>query len=210
MCGDTFAVKFGMEPFVPAVATSPDNRRPAPEPAQPMGAAAPPPGVTGMDAMLEAKLWRNPCWFAFRLNYLALCYNLPLYDWVRRVHGLSRPEYVVLYSLALTGEGCAVDVVRSSGFPKNTLSRAIRRLEGLDLVERRRDAGNARNQPMRLSDAGRALMDATMPVFIAHERRMLAGLTDDERATLARLMAKVVLDRDAWPDRIEDAEGAGR
>lgn len=173
-----------------------------------MGAATPPPGVSGMDEMLEAKLWRNPCWFAFRLNYLALRYNLPLYDWVRRVHGLSRPEYVVLYSLALTGEGCAVAMVRTSGFPKNTLSRAIRRIEALGLVERRRDAGDARNQPLRLSDRGRALMDATMPVFVRHEQRMLAGLSEDERATLARLMAKVVLDRDAWPDRIDHEEEA--
>ncbi|SEA30214.1 MarR family winged helix-turn-helix transcriptional regulator [Rubrimonas cliftonensis] len=176
--------------------------------AQPMGAATPLAGVSGMDEMLEAKLWRNPCWFSFRLNYLALRYNLPLYDWVRRVHGLSRPEYVVLYSLALTGAGCATDVVRTSGFPKNTLSRAVRRIEALGLVERRRDEGDGRNQVLTLSQAGRALMEATMPVFVAHERRMLSGLNEEERATLARLMAKVVLDHDAWPDRIEEGRDA--
>lgn len=184
------------------------KQHPPPEAAPPTGAAAPPrafdaPGASGMDAMLEAKLWRNPCWFSFRLNYLALRYNLPLYDWVRRDHGLSRPEYVVLYSLALADEGCATDIVRTSGFPKNTLSRAIRRIEALGLIARRRDAGDARNQVLSLSAPGRALIDATMPVFVAHERRMLAGLSEEERATLARLLAKVVLDHDAWPESIE-------
>ncbi len=32
--------------------------------------------------MLEAKLWANPCPFTFRVNYLALLYNTPLYNWV--------------------------------------------------------------------------------------------------------------------------------
>lgn len=176
--------------------------------ARPAGADARHAGVSGMDAMLEAKLWRNPCWFSFRLNYLALRYNGPLYDWVRRRHGLSRPEYVVLYSLSLAGQGCAADVTRTSGFPKNTLSRAIRRIEAAGLIERARADGDARNVTLRLSPRGRALIADTMPAFIAHERRMLAGLSEDERATLSRLLAKVVLDHDAWPTEIREGDPA--
>ena len=63
-----------------------------------------------IERMLDAKLWDNPCWLAFRLNYLALRYNTPLYDWVQRSHGLSRVEYVVIYSLALTDGGQARDI----------------------------------------------------------------------------------------------------
>ena len=37
------------------------------------------PGTTGLLPITEAKLWQNPCWLAFRLNYLALRYNVPLY-----------------------------------------------------------------------------------------------------------------------------------
>jgi hypothetical protein len=46
--------------------------------------------------MLEAKLWENPCPFTFRINYLALLYNTPLYTWVQDTYGLKRSEYVVL------------------------------------------------------------------------------------------------------------------
>ncbi len=168
-------------------------------------------GVSGMDPMLEAKLWRNPCWLAFRVNYLALRYNGPLYDWVRRKYGLSRPEYVVIYSLALSGGGQARDITRTSGFPKNTLSRAITRLESLGLIVRRRVAGQGRNQPLHLSETGRALFDESLPVFVEHERAMLAGLTEEERATLSRLMAKVVLSADDWPNEIDnDAPATGQ
>jgi DNA-binding MarR family transcriptional regulator len=166
--------------------------------------AAPAGRVSGMDAMLEAKLWRNPCWLAFRVNYLALRYNGPLYDWVRRKYGLSRPEYVVIYSLALSGGGQARDITRTSSFPKNTLSRAITRLESLGLIVRSRAAGQGRNQPLNLSETGRALFDESLPVFVEHERAMLSGLTDDERAILSRLMAKVVLGADDWPNEIAD------
>ena len=68
--------------------------------------------------MLQAKLWANPCPFAFRINYLALLYNTPLYDWIQNDYGLLRPEYVVLYSLALVEGGSARDISHTSGFPK--------------------------------------------------------------------------------------------
>ena len=53
------------------------------------------PGSTGLEALIEAKLWRNPCWFAFRFNHIALQYNAPLYGWIKRRTGLTRPEFVV-------------------------------------------------------------------------------------------------------------------
>ena len=84
--------------------------------------------------MLAAKLWGNPCPFTFRLNYLALLYNTPLYSWIHDTYTLKRPEYVVLYSLALADGGSARDISQTSGFPKNTLSRAINQLERMDLI----------------------------------------------------------------------------
>ena len=71
--------------------------------------------------MLEAKLWANPCPFTFRINYLALLYNTPLYNWVQEVYGLKRPEYVVLYSLSLADGSSARDISTTSGF-RRTLS----------------------------------------------------------------------------------------
>lgn len=149
--------------------------------------------------MLEAKLWDNPCPLAFRLNYLALLYNGPLYDWIRDEFGLSRPEYVVLYSLALADGGSARDVSRTSGFPKNTLSRAINRLELMGLITARDKApGGGRRQALHLSDKGRALFDQTRPAFEAQEERMLTALSVAERQMLLELMSKVVLAAHEW------------
>ncbi|MEM6635759.1 MAG: MarR family transcriptional regulator [Pseudomonadota bacterium] len=149
--------------------------------------------------MLEAKLWANPCPFTFRINYLALLYNTPLYNLVSDQYGLSRPEYVVLYSLALANGGSARDVSRTSGFPKNTLSRAIKRLEKLGLIKTRSKApGGRRKQALHLSDKGWALFNETLPAFEAQEKRMLKSLSLGERQILFELLSKVVVDAQEW------------
>ncbi len=161
-------------------------------------------GVCGLDAMTEAKLWRNPCWFAYRLNYLALRYNVPLYGWVERRYGLSRPEFVVIYSLGLYDGATARDIGLSSGFPQNTLSRAIHRLVARGLIERAPDPNDRRRFILTLSPKGRAIFDEAVPTFVVFEQRMLQSLNAEERNTLSRLMAKMVLDSVTWPNEVDD------
>lgn len=153
--------------------------------------------------MLDAKLWDNPCPFTFRINYLALLYNTTLYTWVHDTYGLKRPEYVVLYSLALADGGSARDISRTSGFPKNTLSRAIKRLELMGLIDARDKApGGSRTQALHLSEKGWALIHETRPAFEAQEQRMLTSLSDGERQMLFELLSKVVLDAESWADSL--------
>ncbi len=158
--------------------------------------------VSGMDAMTEAKLWRNPCWLTYRLNYLALRYNVPLYSWVEQTYGLSRPEFVVIFSLGLKDGAVARDIAVSSGFPQNTLSRAIHKLVRLGLIDRIGDADDRRRFVLTLSKAGRSIFEEALPQFVSYEKMMLSALTETEQATLSRLMAKMVLASPTWPAAI--------
>ena len=156
-------------------------------------------GDAGQSDMLVAKLWANPCPFAFRINYLALLYNTPLYSWIQDSYGLKRPEYVALYSLALADGSSARDISATSGFPKNTLSRAIKRLELMGLIEGREKApGGGRRQALHLSKKGWALYHETRPAFEEQEKRMLTSLSEGERQMLFELMSKVVLGAEEW------------
>lgn len=146
-----------------------------------------------LDAFTHARLWRNPCGFAARFNYLALRYNHPLYGWVQARFGLSRVEFVVIYSLMLMDGITASEIASSAAFPKNTLSRAVGRLETLGLITRGSGAEDRRAQPLALSDKGRAVLDEAVPHFVALEEEMLAPLSLVEREQLSTLMAKVVL-----------------
>lgn len=157
----------------------------------------------GHDEMTAAKLWRNPCWLTYRLNYLALRYNVPLYSWVEQTWGLSRPEYVVIFSLGLKDGALARDIASSSGFPQNTLSRAIHKLVVRGLIRRTADAADRRCNVLTLTPSGRALFEESLPRFVAFEQMMLEALTEAERVTLSELMAKMVLASASWPSTLD-------
>ena len=155
-----------------------------------------------LPALVEVKLWENPCWFSFRINFLALHFNLPVYGWIQRRYRLVRPEYVVLYSLHLRDGSSAQEVCESAGFPKNTLSRAIQRLLARRIVTRTRSAEDKRRYVLRLTARGRQILDETVPLMVRREETMLAGLDATERKTLSRLLARLVTDFPRWPAQL--------
>jgi DNA-binding MarR family transcriptional regulator len=146
-----------------------------------------------LDAFTHARLWRNPCGFAARFNYLGLRYNTPLYGWVEARFGLSRAEFVVLYSLGLVDGVTASEIAASTAFPKNTLSRAVNRIAKLGLITRSEGQTDRRQQNLALAPAGQTILDEAMPRFVSMEEQMLSSLSLVERETLSTLMAKVVL-----------------
>ncbi len=146
-----------------------------------------------LDTFTHARLWRNPCGFAARFNYLGLRYNTPLYGWVEERFGLSRAEFVILYSLGLVDGVTASEIAASTAFPKNTLSRAVNRIAKLGLIARSEGENDRRQQNLTMTPAGQAILDEAMPRFVAMEEQMLSSLSLVERETLSALMAKVVL-----------------
>ena len=146
-----------------------------------------------LDVFTHTRLWRNPCGFAARFNYVGLRYTTPLYGWVEERFGLSRAEFVVLYSLMLMDGVTASEIAASTAFPKNTLSRAVNRIAELGLIERSEGESDRRQQNLKLTTSGRALLDEALPHFVALETEMLAPLNLVEREMLSALMAKVVL-----------------
>jgi DNA-binding MarR family transcriptional regulator len=157
----------------------------------------------GLEPLVATKLWENPCWFSFRLNYLALHFNGPVYGFIQERHGLQRPEYVVLYSLSLKEGSTAKAVSESSGFPKNTISRAVQALIARGLIERRSDPADRRSYHLVLTAAGRRITDETLAPMLDRERRMLAPLSPAERFMLAELLAKLVVAAPTWPDTVD-------
>lgn len=152
--------------------------------------------------ILHTKLWSNPCWLSFRINYLALHYNNPIYGLIGADHDLLRPEFVVLYSLFLRDRTTLSEVVAGSGFPKNTLSRAIKKLTRLKLVRREGDLEDLRRVVLCLTEEGRAIVVAKMAPMIERERLMLETLSPAERMMLSDILSKLVIASRDWPEMI--------
>lgn len=152
-----------------------------------------------LDPLTVTKLWDNPCWLSFRLNFLAFQFNDPVYRWIETRYGLMRPEFAALYSVGLKDGVAAKNIVASVGLPKNTLSRAIQKLLQRRLLRRELDQEDLRSYVLRLTPAGRAIFDETMPMMLRHQSVMLSGLNTAEQQQLCELMDRLVIASPTWP-----------
>ncbi len=100
-------------------------------------------------------------------------------------HGLDRASFDVLATLRRSGGVLAPGALtRSTMVTSGAITQRLDRLEARGLVTRARNAADGRGVHVRLTDAGCALIDAALPDHVATEHRLLASLTDAQRAAL--------------------------
>lgn len=121
------------------------------------------------------------------------------YREVLKPWNLTYPQYLSLVVLA-TGERTVSELGDELSLDSGTLSPLLRRLEGRDLVARRRDRGDERVLRVSLTDAGRELHSAVIaaagclvPAFLDSGRDLadllaqLGAITANMRALAADL-----------------------
>jgi len=72
-----------------------------------------------------------------------------------------------------------------------TIKGVADRLVARGLLAAAPDPADARRRVLALTEAGRALIDAALPIAVAITAETLAPLAPDERATLSALLAKL-------------------
>ena len=128
----------------------------------------------------------------FRISYLANSLVLPVYDAIRREHGLSRGEYLLLFCLAHIPELTAQDVANMTGRPRNSISRAVHRMLEDGYIDRCPDPDDGRQALLTITPRGRGLHDRIVKWFMASEDAILGVLDRNERETLDRILRKLV------------------
>jgi MarR family transcriptional regulator, temperature-dependent positive regulator of motility len=162
--------------------------------------------AAGLAPLLATKLWQNPCWLSFRVNFIGAGFNRRVYPDLERRHALKRPEVMVIYALRLRDGLTATEISVSSAFPKNTVSRAIQVLLRRKLVRRAIAANDRRSFVLRLTPAGRAIVDEAIPLMVEREQAMLAALSPAEQHMLHALLTKIVVASPAWGEACENEE----
>ncbi|WP_407691263.1 MarR family winged helix-turn-helix transcriptional regulator [Saccharopolyspora mangrovi] len=110
---------------------------------------------------------------------------------------LSRMEFEVLSALRRAGGG-----LRPSQLTREMLSsgaattKRLARLEEDGLITRSTSVRDRREIDVRLTEHGRSVIDRVFPAQLDRERALLDPLTDDERARLGELLAKVLAPMD--------------
>jgi len=137
----------------------------------------------------------SPTW---RVNFLANFFTGPIYAELMERFGLSRPGFVILFSLSHQDGLVARDICLVTGLPKNSISRAVTELEAKALIVRDTDAADKRAKPLRLTAAGRGLLSDIVPMFEQRQREMFAVLEDHETREFDRLLHKIIAAMPNW------------
>jgi len=115
-------------------------------------------------------------------------------DVVYHRHGLEAWEYDVLASLRRGGapfELTAGELLAALMITSGTVTNRIDRLEARGYVQRVKDATDRRVVRVRLTPAGRRVVDRALPDHLANEETILSSLSGAERRQLERLLRKV-------------------
>ena len=106
-------------------------------------------------------------------------------------HELESWEFDVLSALRRAGEPYELtptQLVRQTLVTSGTMTNRIARLVDRGLVARAASEADQRSKLVRLTPAGRDVVDAAMADLLADERRLLQGLTPQRQARLAQLL----------------------
>ncbi|MGH3326566.1 MAG: MarR family winged helix-turn-helix transcriptional regulator [Streptomycetales bacterium] len=115
-------------------------------------------------------------------------------------HDLEAWEFDVLSALRRAGEPYQLSpgrLLTQTLVTSGTMTNRIDRLQGEGLVERRPDPHDRRGVHVRLTPGGKACVDAALADLLDHERRILRGLTDEQRDTLSGLLRTLTAPFDA-------------
>ena len=143
-------------------------------------------------------LRESPLARVWRINFLANFYTGPFYRRTTAKHGITRPEFVVLLLLSQKAGLVAKDVVRVTGLPKNSISRAVAVLLEKGLIEREQRQDDRRSKTLVMTAEGAALLAAIIPEAWSRQDAMHAALDADELALLDRLLDKMVYAMPDW------------
>ncbi|GGZ35594.1 MarR family winged helix-turn-helix transcriptional regulator [Streptomyces poonensis] len=164
--------------------------------------AGPPAPVTGGDTVAKVvRQWRavhpeldtGPMEIIGRVNRCAALLQQAEDAPLRRA-GLTRPEFDVLGTLRRTGhELTPSEIARETFSSGAAVTKRLKQLTERGLVERRGDDRDRRVAHVRLTDAGRDLVDTIIPEQLGYESAVLSGLDGDGQRALATLLGELLI-----------------
>jgi DNA-binding MarR family transcriptional regulator len=117
-------------------------------------------------------------------------------------HGLTEGEFDVLAALRRAGtpyERAPGEIALHTMVTTGAVSKRVDRLEEAGLVHRRRSDADGRGRMVRLTPAGKRLIDKAFTAHIANEQRLLETLTPTEANQLEQLLKN-------WLTRLEPTD----
>jgi DNA-binding MarR family transcriptional regulator len=114
--------------------------------------------------------------------------------------GMSFSRILVLHELKHSGEVSQSELQRRLAMEGALLTRFVKEMETEGLVTRRVDPRDNRFTLVTLTPAGRQLLDGLSARTDELEARLLEGLSEEERAAMARGMERMLQNLSRWQE----------
>lgn len=105
--------------------------------------------------------------------------------------GGSLPTWLVLISVRARRPGNQRELADAVGIRQATLTHHLNAMDAAGLVTRRRDPANRRVHLVELTEQGEAAFLRLRQAALAFDRRLRAGLHEEEIAVLERLLGRI-------------------
>jgi len=125
------------------------------------------------------------------LTRLAQAIQLELSSAYTRAHGLSVAEWRMLARLNAVGAIQLADFCREIGMDKAYVSRLVRSLQPLGLIQVQRDPGHGRRLIVQITPQGRSLARRILPKARAAQEELMQVLAPSERVVFYGAVKKL-------------------
>lgn len=116
---------------------------------------------------------------------------LRIFDARLKPHGFSMGQLPVLLQLGGGEVLSQREIAERSGLAQPTIAEMLARMARDGLLRREADPSDGRATRLSLERGARARVPAALAELVRGNEQAIAGLTDDEAATLVRLLQKV-------------------
>ncbi len=108
--------------------------------------------------------------------------------------GLAFPQYICMRILARFPDRSNAELARDTNVSPQAMNMVLRGLENRGLVTRPASVSSGRSLPATLTREGRTLLEKTDAGVKAAERRLMAGLTTEQRKEFTRTLVALGTD----------------
>jgi DNA-binding MarR family transcriptional regulator len=133
----------------------------------------------------------SSAWIGLRVTVVSNRYVYPLYAELERKHKLLRDDVAVINCLTITSATTAQEIVRYTGRPKNSISRAVAKLEAQGVLLRKAHLRDGRASTLHLTSRGKKLFAQIEHFFAELDQRLIEVLSEKEKKEFNRLLNKI-------------------
>ena len=137
----------------------------------------------------------------YKIAIWATWFVVPVYGTIEERFGLNRADLFLLTTLNGGEEMTATQISLITSRPKNTVSRAVKRLRETGYIDWRQSTSDARTAYLRITQKGQDLYNQILPLFAERQREILTPLVAQERMLLDQIMSKLMAHAYPWTIR---------